>query len=194
MPIPGPQCHLGARDAPIQQRTSRHCEEPATRQSSSAHPVIARSLRRGNPAAHIPSLRGACDVAIQQRTSRHCEEPATRQSSYSARKGTADSFTAATGLPRFARNDQHPVIARSLRRGNPAAAPAKALPTASPQPLDCHASLAMTGRGRAITGMARNDQYPSLRGACDAAIQQQRPQRHCRQLHRSHWIATLRSQ
>jgi hypothetical protein len=97
----------------------RHCEEPATRQSSgsarkgtadsfTATTGLPRSARNDGEGARNdqdPSLRGACDVAIQQPTSRHCEEPATWQSSRSARKGTADSFTAATGLPRFARND-----------------------------------------------------------------------------------------
>jgi hypothetical protein len=63
---------------------------------------------------------------------------------------TIEFFTgpvqSAAGLPRFARNDGkvRVVIARSLRRGNPATAPVKALAADRPQLLDCRASLAMT--------------------------------------------------
>jgi hypothetical protein len=83
--------------------------------------------------------------------SRHCEEPATRQSSYYARKSIADSFTPATGLPRFARNDGEGARndqAPSLRGACDAAiqqpAPARTPHPTQPQSLDCHASLAMT--------------------------------------------------
>ncbi|PVE40957.1 hypothetical protein H663_019775 [Limnohabitans planktonicus II-D5] len=90
--------------------------------------VIARSLRRGNPASALvhtldrraalamtgrQSLRGACDVAIQLRRLFTHWIVALR----SRRRGT--------------------VIARSLRRGNPA--------SALFHTLDRRAALAMTG-------------------------------------------------